>query len=504
MKRALLTFFLSCITLLAGSDDLFDAVQKADYLRIQSILDVSMDVNLAQPDGSTALHYAALQSDLKSTEMLLKAGADPDVANDYGLTPLYLAARNGADGIVEELLQAGADPEKRFHGKQTALMMASRAGSLPAVKALADCGADVSARESRGQNALMWAAAEGHAHVVKWLIAAGADFNAQLQGGFTPMFFAIRQGHQETVKVLLDAGADVNGAMRPAKRAGGRGPQSGMTPLMMAIENGHFELALALLKAGADPNDMRPGYAPLHAISWVRKPDHGEGVNGMPPPYGSGTVTSLEFVRKIIEMGADVNLQKERGNGGAGRLNEKGATPFLLSAKTADLDLLKLLYELGADPTVQTVDHVTPIIAAAGLGTLAAGEVAGTEPEVLEVIEWLLTLGLDVNAVSKQGETAMHAAAYKNLPKVITFLAENGADVEIWNQPNKHGWTPLLIAEGFRPGNFKPSFETIDAIHEELIKRGITPPSLTSAEGVNNSDFGPANKKYIPKADWKK
>src|SRR5206468_6089211 len=94
-----------------------------------------------------------------------------------------------------------------------------------------------------------------------------------------------------------------------------------------------------------------------------------------------------------------------------------------------------------------------------------ADEVAGTEPEVLEAAQLLLKLGADVNAVDANGETAMHGAAYKNLPKVVQFLADKGARIEVWNRTNKWGWTPLRIAEGYRPGNFKPSAETIAALH---------------------------------------
>jgi ankyrin repeat protein len=312
------------------------------------------------------------------------------------------------------------------------------------------------------------------------------------------LFFAVREGRAEVVKVLLEAGVDVNEAMQPKRRAG-RGPQPGMTPLLMAVENGHFELALNLVKAGADPNDLRGGYTALHGISWVRKPDHGEGEDGQPPPDGSGSIDSLKFVREIVALGADVNARIPKAPGGLGVLNRTAATPFLLAAKTADIALLKVLYELGADPSITTRDGVTPLIAAAGLGTLAAGEVAGTEDEVVEVLEWLVKIGADVNAADKNGETAMHAAAYKNLPKAVEFLAANGAKIEVWNQKNKHGWTPLLIAEGFRPGNFKPSFETIAAIHKVMRTAGLTPPPLTPAEGVNNSDFGPRERKYIGK-----
>ena len=406
-----------------------------------------------------------------------------------------LACQNGNSAMVEMLLAAGADANARQRGGETVLMTAARTGNIESVKALVAGGADVNAKERRGQTAVMWAAAEGHAHVVEFLIQSAADFRTPLDGGFTPLFFAIREGRAEVVKVLLKAGADVNEAMQPKRRAG-RGPQTGMTPLLMAVENGHFELALELVKAGADPNDQRGGYAALHAITWVRKPDHGEDEDGMPPPAGSGKIDSLQFVRELVALGADINVRITKAPGGLGVLNRTGATPFLLAAKTADIALLKQLKALNADPSITTSDGVTPLIAAAGLGTLAAGEVAGTEEEVLEVLEWLVTLGADVNAVDKNGETAMHAAAYKNLPKVIEFLAAHGAKIELWNQKNKYGWTPLLIAEGFRPGNFKPSFETIAAIHKTMRAAGISPPDPTSAHNVNNSDFAPRERKY--------
>jgi ankyrin repeat protein len=151
----------------------------------------------------------------------------------------------------------------------------------------------------------------------------------------------------------------------------------------------------------------------------------------------------------------------------------------MLAADTADLPYMKLLLELGADPTITNVDGSTALMAAAGLGTRSAGEEAGSEEEAMAAIEFLLKLGFDLNAVSLTGETAMHGAAYANFPQVVKLLAARGAKFEVWNQPNKRGWTPLLIAEGHRFGNFKPSFETIDAIHELFRAQGLTPPPLT-------------------------
>ena len=140
---------------------------------------------------------------------------------------------------------------------------------------------------------------------------------------------------------------------------------------------------------------------------------------------------------------------------------------------------MKLLVELGADPLLPNADGCTPLMAAAGVGTLAPGEEAGTEDEALEAVEYLLSLGADVNAVDENGETAMHGAAYKSLPKVVQLLADKGAKIEVWNRKNKYGWTPLLIAEGHRPGNFKPSAETIAAIHRVMRAAGVTPPPPT-------------------------
>ena len=115
-------------------------------------------------------------------------------------------------------------------------------------------------------------------------------------------------------------------------------------------------------------------------------------------------------------------------------------------------------------------------MAAAGVGCLAPGEEAGTEDEALEAVKLALELGNDVNAVDDNGETAMHGAAYKNLPKVVQLLADKGAKIEVWNRKNKYGWTPLSIAEGHRPGNFKPSPETIAALHRVMLAAGVSPP----------------------------
>ena len=98
-------------------------------------------------------------------------------------------------------------------------------------------------------------------------------------------------------------------------------------------------------------------------------------------------------------------------------------------------------------------------------------------------LDWYAkALGADINAVDNNGETAMHAAAYKNLPKVVRFLAAKGAKIEVWNREDKFGWTPLAIAVGYRFGNFKPSPDTEAAVREVMIKAGVTPPKTVVAK----------------------
>ena len=448
---------------------LADAVKKNERRAALTLLENRVDVNAPQVDGMTALHWSVYHDDTEMTKLVIAAGADVRALNRYGVTPLSIACQNGNAQIVELLLDAGADPKAKLRGGETALMTAARTGQIGAVKALLARGTDVHAKERKGQTAIMWAAAEGHGAVVDALIEAGADYRTPLASGFTPLFFAVREGRTEVVFRLLKAGVDVNDCMQPEKTSG-RGPRAGTSPLMLAVENGHFDLAAALLEAGADPNDKRCGFTALHAITWVRKPLRGD---GDPPPIGSGKLSSLELVRQLVIHGADVNARhtnkKTRGSG----LNRTGATPLLLAAETADIPLMRLLIKLGADPLLPNAEKSTPLLAAAGVGVLGNGdEAAGTEEEAIQAVGMLLELGADINAVDDDGNSAMHGAAYKSWTKLVEFLALQGADVKVWNRQNKRGWTPLLIAEGHRPGNFRPSAETIVAVQRALRAAG--------------------------------
>lgn len=454
---------------------LADAAERHDHAAVRALVEKGADPNVAQPDGMTPLHWAVHHDDIEIAKLLIGAKSDPKAMNRYGVTPLALACTNGNAQTIALLLDAGADPNAKLRGGETVLMTASRTGKPEPVKLLIARGADVNAKERRGQTAVMWASAEGHAEVVSALIDAKADFRTPLPSGFTPLLFAVREGKGEVVSVLLKAGADVNQATEP-KRIPGRGPSRGTSPLVLAVENGHFDVADMLLKHGADPNDQRSGYTPLHMLTWVRKPNRGDDESGDPSPIGSGRLTSLQLAKALVERGANVNARLEKGPSGRGVLNRAGASPFLLASMTTDLPYMKLLLELGADPKLPNASHSTPLMAAAGLGCLAPTEEAGTEDEAIEAVKLLMDLGNDVNAVDDNGETAMHGASYKSYPKIVDLLVEKGAKAEVWNRKDKYGWTPLAIAEGNRPGNFKPSPETIEALHRVMRAAGISVP----------------------------
>lgn len=429
----------------------------------------------ASPDGTTALHGAVYHDRTAEAKALLAAGADPEAKNRYGVTPLTLACTNGNAELVTALLAAGADPNAEGNGGETPLMTASRTGRPAPVEALLKAGANPNARDFKGQTALMWAAVEGHPEVVKNLLGAGADREATLDSGFNAWFFAARQGHREVLEVLLADGADVKTPMKN-KGGGGRAPKKGTSALILAIENGHFELAARLLDAGADPNDMRSGSASLHVLTWVRKPRRGDGIDGAPPPRGSGAMTSLRFAAVLIKHGAHVNARLARGATGGSSLGRPGATPFLLASRTADLPFMKLLVAHGADFRLPNKQGRTPLLAAAGVALGPEADEAASEDEAVLAVRYLLELGADIDVVDQEGDTVMHAAAYKQSPKLVRLLAEKGADIEVWNRKNKRGWTPLLIAQGFRYGNFKPSGATIAALSEVMRAAGVDPP----------------------------
>ena len=442
---------------------LLNAVRETDRGAVRVLLQEGADVNAAQPDGATALHWAAYLDDLKTTRLLIDAGAAVDAANELGATPLYLACENGNPALVRALLEAGASPDATLPSGETALMTAARTGSAGAVAALLAHGAAVDAREAmEDQTALMWAVSQRHSAVVEVLVDAGADVHARSrvrpvvvahsprtgapgavvtvdEGGYTPLLFAARSGDLASAKLLLAAGADPNDTA-PA----------GTSALVVATHSGHAALAAALLEAGADANASGAGYTPLHAA--ILRGDEG-------------------LVLALLAHGADPNAPLERGTRYArqGKLFSldtawAGATPFFLAAKFGEGGIMRRLAESGADPHAALHGGVTPLMAAAGMLTRGFGragkdrrgrEMDSAEMEValtqdpdlrrvmgsgLEAVKIAVELGADVNAADANGDTALHLAAFHGFESVVRFLVSRGARLDA---ENHRGETPF-------------------------------------------------------------
>ena len=457
-----------------GAVPLSEAVRKQDAAAIRALLQRGVDVNLAEADGTTALHWAAHLSDVDTVKLLVQAGANVDAVNRLGVRPLSLACEGGSAAIVERLLEAGADANA-VAGGDSALMTASRTGDVAVIQALLAYGADANAKESwRGQTALMWAAIENNADAVRALVSGGADADLRSQGGFTALLFAVRAGRIEAVHALLESGANVNETM-----------PDGTSALVLAIINAHYELAAALADSGANVNAGAQGWAPLHQLAWTRRPNGGL---ANPAAVPTGTLDSLELARRLLKHGAapDARLKKDRNLGLDDRhnLNRVGATPFLLAAKAADVALMRVLVEHGADPFLPTEDGSTPLMVAAGVGVWNVGESAGTNEEALEAVKLALDLGGDVTAANEFGYTALHGAAHRGANAIVELLVVKGARLDARLTKDgpmrggslawKAGWTPLTIADGvFYAGTFKRQLETASLLRRLMAERGL-------------------------------
>ena len=475
----LLASLLSCVAA-AGDQtvtDLADAVEHQNVSAVVRMLAAGTDVNASQNDGMTALHWAVYHDNAKVVKKLLSAGANATVATKFGITPLTIACQNGSGTIVQLLLEHGADPNTTRDGDESVLATAARAARPGPVTALLTAGALINRKDKNGQTALMWAAAAGNARVVKVLLDNNADQTVTLPSGFTALSFAVRNGHTDVATQLINEDTDINQTLQK-RQANKTKSATGMSLLMLAIENAHYELAVMLLRAGADPNDDRTGFAPLHALSWVRKPEIGDNARGNPPPRGSGELTSLEFAKALVEHGADVNFPKRTNGGGRLRISVKGSTPFLCAASTADVAYMKTLIELGADPTAKNSRNQNALFMAAGIDEGPNADGPGTAAEHFAAVKYLLELDVNnLDEIDSNNQSVMHAAAYKSLPNVVHLFDQNGANIDIWNCRNKQGRTPLDIARGYRPGNFKPDFATENAIKKVMQKHQVKIPT---------------------------
>ncbi len=451
---------VTALGLAAGLNEtrLAQAIKSGDRQTAQSLLRQGADVNAADPDGTTPLHWAAEAGDTEMAQLLLHAGANPKARNRYGVTPLSLAAGNGNGALVGLLLKAGADPSATLPSGQTILMTAARAGNPEAVRLLIP-GSDVNARESTyGETALMWAAAENHPAAVKLLLEHGAQIDARSnelkytqdrfglegvmtilpRGSWTALMYAARQGSLDAARALLDGGADPNLT-----------DPDHTTALVLAIINGHFDTAALMVDKGADPNIAdTAGMAALYAA--VDMNTLGE-VYGRPARPSRDKLTALDLIRILLDHGANPNAQLltptlQRAHTPGESTLAEGSTPLMRAAKNGDAAAMRLLLDHGADPSITQKNHTTALMLAAGLGRgqgVFAKDYA-TEKELLAAVELLVERGVDVNAVNDNGQTAMHFAVRAS-DDIVRYLAAHGARLDV---KDKKGHTPIDVAMG--------------------------------------------------------
>ena len=464
------SFVLAMPLLVVAADDtrLIEAVANGDRETLRLLLDSPIDVNAVKGDGTTALHHAAHRDDLEIARALTESGANASAANVYGITPLSLACTNRSAAMVDILLQGGADANATTWNGESVLMDCARTGATEAVAALLAAGADPNTAESnKGQTPLMWAAAGGHAEITQMLIQHGADITAATKpstdrvpntcrtcewkpspGGFTALMFAARSGDLETARVLLGAGADINEATAEYGN-----------PLVIATASGHEDIALFLLAAGADHDSSdENGVTALHHA-------HQNGLSSIhgvtyDPVYRVRPDNMPRLVKALLETGSDPNAQIDKSYRIGPSIRSScesvgdmaGATPFMLAATSADVSLLQLLGEFGADPSIGTSDGTTPLMVAARAACMGSNQGDNLarlkKSRSLEAVKTIVAMGVDLDAVNKNGETAMHKAAFSGADDVVRYLADNGAGIDV---RSKSGETPWSMASGISP-----------------------------------------------------
>jgi len=493
---------LASLTTLARAGELADLIQDGARNQALALIESGADVNEAQGDGTTPLHWAVYNIDTELAALLLERGADPDVINAFGSSPLGEAAKVAELGLVETLLDAGADPDTPNADGQTVLMLAARSGSTEIARLLLEHGADVNARETwRGQSALIWAADSRFPEIVDLLLEHGAevefraeafDWPSQITsepraqyrpvGGLTPLLYAARAGCTPCVSAILDASAGID---RPTPE--------GMTPLIIALDNGAFDTAKLLLERGANPHlwDWY-GRTALYVAVDVANAGRGTRTDGGAFVGSDGNerpVTGFEIVEMLLAGGVNpnpqLNMHRPGRGGNIGRFSDPllttGATPLLRAAISQDLPTMSLLIEHGALVDLPNVMGATPLMVAAGLGG-GGGRFGGdgfdSEARAIEIVDMLLAAGADINArvvdrydrtaavgrtpngmTEREGFSALLEAAVRGSRQIVEFLIANGAEIDV---VDAHGRSPVDLALlDYFAGRDKPVYEDI-------------------------------------------
>lgn len=471
MKRITTALSLASFSLalsyapLASASELLESIQLNNQEIALELIKGGAEVNIAEANGTTALHWAVHNGNLALVKKLIKEGVEVNVINSYGASPVSEAALLGNSDIMKSLLKAGADSESVNADGQTALMIVARSNNIETAKLLLKHGADVNATEQwRGQNAVIWAAAQSQPEMLKLLLKAGGDANSRSfvnernrqisaerrfqwrpVGGITALIYAAREGCLECTQLLIKAGADID-----------QGDGENVTPLLAAVINMHFDTAKYLVESGANINKWSfRGENPIYSAVDVNTLPHG----GYPDRPATDATSSLEMIQILLEAGANPNLQLKlqptyrhiKDDRGADPLLGPGATPLLRAAKVADIEAMELLLQHGALPNLpNTRNSTTPTMAAAGLGSTSidtrgdyATPFAGQYSQ--KALAVMLAYGGEINGKDNAGRTALHGAASWGWNEAVDYLVSQGADLMA---KDNNGLTPLDMAMG--------------------------------------------------------
>ena len=424
-----------------GKSDVADAAMRGDKAAVQKLITAKADVNAAQNDGATALHWAVYRGDKELVGMLVRAGANPKAANRQGSTPLWLASINGDAAILAGLLEAGADANEKLPLGRTPLMIAARTGNVDAIKTLLDNGADVNAKESqRGTTPLMWAADEGHSAAVQLLIERGADIKAKsnpaprgrgpaLGKANDPRKAVAAQGAAlaagNPVSQILRDGDVGNNAGRGG-RNGGRGANAG--------GGGRGGADSPTCAVGDDQQDD----AAAAAVGFTRGRQVPNDGGGLTPLVYAARANDIESVKVLLAAGADIN-----------QTTAYGWSPLLVATQNRYYKLGAYLLERGADPNLGHKGGWVPLYLATDNRNIENGDypVRKGDMDHLEFIKLLLDKGANVNArvkdstetrtvftnqwLDENGATAFLRASQSGDVELMKLLLSRGADPKI-------------------------------------------------------------------------
>jgi uncharacterized protein len=415
---------------------------QGDVAQLAKLIGSGANVNTPQPDGSTALHWAAHHGDAAATKALLAAGAKPSALTDTGITPLALACEAGDPSVVKMLLDAGADANQLLANGETPLMMAARTGNVPVLKELVAHGAKVDQREKlRGTTALMWAAANSNTAAVNFLISKGADVNARsasIQPGRKPY---VAPPGRERIEEFVN-GTGLRGAA--VSEDGDTAPpgEKKQTPEEQAAEKARLEKEIAEAKKAISR------FPPT--AQWNQRGP--EKFGGLTPLIFATRQGDLATVKALLKAGADVN-----------ETSTYGWTALLDATQNRFYQIGVYLLEHGADPNIANAGGWTPLYIATDNRNIEGGDYPTRKPDMdhLEYIKRLLDAKANPNArmhsdtetrtvfthqwLEEEGATPFLRAAQSGDLVLMKLLMKYGADPTLTTD---HKVTPLMVASG--------------------------------------------------------